>query len=260
MHADRMTSVPGVTAHIVGAAAALAVAASACRGPASGPPGDAEADYAAIELEQIEPAAPEGTPRTTVATAAVRRVPVFRIPQDRRPFVSLPRHGTFGEPRVFLVREELDGWLRVLLPMEPNGSEGWIRSADVELSEHPYRIRVDLGARRLTLFEEDDVVLRESVAVGMPGAPTPTGMFFTTVLARPDDTGGPYGRFAYGLSAYSEVYEEFAGGDGQVAIHGTNAPWLIGQAVSHGCIRMSNAAITRLARVVPLGTPVRIRP
>jgi len=44
-----------------------------------------------------------------------------------------------------------------------------------------------------------------------------------------------------------------------VAIHGTNAPWLIGQAVSHGCIRMNNAAITRLARVVPLGTPVRIR-
>jgi lipoprotein-anchoring transpeptidase ErfK/SrfK len=54
------------------------------------------------------------------------------------------------------------------------------------------------------------------------------------------------------------VYQEFAGGDGQVAIHGTNAPWLIGQAVSHGCIRMRNEAIARLARFLPLGTPVRV--
>jgi lipoprotein-anchoring transpeptidase ErfK/SrfK len=143
--------------------------------------------------------------------------------------------------------------------MEPNGSDGWIRARDVELSEHPYWIRVDLGSRRLTVFEDDRVVLREPVAVGTPQAPTPTGLFFTTVLARPDDPGGPYGRAALGLSAYSEVYEEFAGGDGQVAIHGTNAPWLIGQAVSHGCVRMDNEAITRLARLVPMGTPVLIR-
>jgi len=264
-----MTTVPRIKARMIGAAAALAVVASACGGSPPALPGDAEADYAAVDLAPVAPPEPVarqgnlvGEPvkrqGNLVAEAAVTRVPVFRQPRAGDPFVRLERQGIFGEPRVFLVQEERGDWLRALLPMEPNGSEGWIRARDVTLSDHSYRIRVDLTARRLTVFEDDRVVLRETVAVGMPGSPTPTGLFFTTVLAKPDDPSGPYGRFAYGLSAYSEVYEEFAGGDGQVAIHGTNAPSLIGQAVSHGCIRMENPAITRLARLVPLGTPVRI--
>lgn len=240
-----------------------AVIAASCGG-SSVSPGDTEADYAAVDLAAVRPPAPIVAevvePRTSlVAEAAVPRVPVFREPDAREPFLRLERQGAFGEPRVFLVQQERDEWLQTLLPMEPNGSEGWIRARDVTLSEHTYRIRVDLSGRRLTVYEGDRIALRETVAVGQPNAPTPTGLFFTTVLVKPDDPSGPYGRYAYGLSAYSEVYEEFAGGPGQVAIHGTNAPSLIGQAVSHGCIRMENPAITRLARTVPLGTPVRIR-
>jgi hypothetical protein len=247
---------------LVGAVLAV-VTATSCGGSPPALPGDAEADYAAVDLASVPPPTSmpveDVEPRTSVvAEAAVPRVPVFPRPDAREPFVRLDREGGFGEPRVFLVREERDGWLRALLPMEPNGSMGWLRARDVTLSDHTYRIRVDLGTRRLTVFDAGRVVLREAVAVGQPGAPTPTGLFFTTVLVEPDDPSGPYGRYAYGLSAYSEVYDEFAGGDGQVAIHGTNAPSLIGQAVSHGCIRMENPAITRLARTVPLGTPVRI--
>jgi lipoprotein-anchoring transpeptidase ErfK/SrfK len=44
-----------------------------------------------------------------------------------------------------------------------------------------------------------------------------------------------------------------------VAIHGTSEPELIGQAVSHGCIRMRNADIRRLSGMVSGGTPVNIR-
>lgn len=233
----------------------LAVVAG-CRGPA--PPGDAEGDYAAVHLEAVQAAPAAGTPDTLVAEAATRHVPVFRRPGADHSFVSFARHGPFGQPRVFLVRHVRDEWLHVLLPMRPNGADGWIRARDVDLAQDPYRIEVDLGRRRLTVFDGEEAIMREPVAVGMAGAPTPIGLFFTTVLARPDDPSGPYGRFAFGLSAYSEVYREFAGGDGQVAIHGTNAPWLIGQAVSHGCIRMRNEAVSRLARFLPLGTPVRI--
>jgi L,D-transpeptidase catalytic domain len=266
MEVGTMCEVPRIVARVVPTLAAVAVVASACGGTPPALPGDAEADYAAVELAQVlppEPVArvlPEPVDRrdSLVATAAVARVPVFRQPGGEEPFVRLDRRGVFGEPRVFLVQAEREGWLRALLPMEPNGSEGWIRTRDVTLSEHPYRIRVDLSARRLTVLDAGRTVLREPVAVGRAGTPTPAGLFFTTVLAEPDDPSGPYGRFAYGLSAYSEVYEQFAGGDGQVAIHGTNAPHLIGQAVSHGCIRMENSAVTRLARLVPLGTPVRI--
>jgi L,D-transpeptidase-like protein len=186
------------------ALSALALAVSVgCRGPSPAPPGDAERDYEAIDLQAIEAAPTSGMSEALVAQAAVRRVPVFRQPGSDRPFVSFDRRGAFAQPRVFLVRHVREDWLHVLLPMRPNGADGWIRARDVDLAQDPYRVEIDLGRRRLAVFEGDDVIMREPVAVGMPGAPTPTGLFFTTVLARPDDPTGPYGRFAYGLSAYS---------------------------------------------------------
>ena len=81
---------------------------------------------------------------------------------------------------------------------------------------------------------------------------------------RPGRADGAVGRcrcalpFALGLSAHSNVYSSFEGGDGQVGIHGTNLPQAIGQDVSHGCVRVRNAVISRLARTLPLGTPVVI--
>jgi L,D-transpeptidase catalytic domain len=223
--------------------------------------GDLESDYAAVRLQAAQP--PEAPVRSdrswsVVARAIVARIPAFRSPGAERPFATFRHPSPFGSPRVFLVRKSRGRWLQALLPMRPNGAAGWIRSRDVHLFEHPYRIHVDLGERRLTVTRGGREITHERVAVGTPGTPTPTGLFYTTVLAKPDGTTGPYGPFAYGLSAYSEVYQEFAGGDGQVAIHGTNTPWLLGQAVSHGCVRMSNGAISRLRRTLPLGTPVRI--
>jgi lipoprotein-anchoring transpeptidase ErfK/SrfK len=238
----------------------VVLALAACSSPPEATlPGDAEADYARIDLTATEPAPPDDAGgETLVAEANGVRVAVFRHPNADRRWTSFKRVGAFGTPPVFLVEESRDDWLRVLLPMEPNGSEGWIRGRDVKLNSHSFRIEVDLSARRLTAYRDDEVLLRETVAVGKPSTPTPTGRFFTTVLVKPDDPSGVYGPFAWGLSAYSEALETFAGGDGQVAIHGTNAPWFIGDAVSHGCIRIRNEAIRKLARLLPLGTPVDI--
>lgn len=221
-------------------------------------PGDAEPDYAAVDLLAEPPPAVSSSEGSTVAEAMGARVEVFRRPGQAQPWTSLRNPGPFNTNRVFLVRGSREGWLRVLLPIEPNGSEGWIRDRQVQLWEHSFRIEVDITDRRLTAFRGDRILLREPVAVGTDATPTPTGLFFTTVLARPNDPSGPYGPFAYGLSGHSEVLDTFAGGDGQVGIHGTNNPWSIGQAVSHGCIRLRNEAITRLARILPLGTPVRV--
>jgi L,D-transpeptidase catalytic domain len=222
------------------------------------PPGDREADYAAVDLAAVEPAQPSAEPGALVAEATGARIRIYRHAGDTEAWTSLRNPGPFRAPRVFLVRETREDWLRALLPMEPNGSEGWLRADDVRLTGHPFRIEIDVDARRLTVYRGQRVILREPAAVGTASTPTPTGRFFTTVLARPDDPSGPYGPFAFGLSAYSEVLDTFAGGDGQVAIHGTNNPWTIGQAVSHGCVRLPNRAITKLARLLPLGTPVRI--
>lgn len=95
------------------------------------------------------------------------------------------------------------------------------------------------------------------MAVGSVDDPTPSGRFYVTDRVRPPDPGGSYGAFALGLSAHSPTLSEFGSGDGQIGIHGTNEPGSIGQAVSHGCIRVPADVVPLLARI-PLGTPVMI--
>ena len=247
-------------ARSLAATAVLATAAMACAGnPSLAPRAGSEEVPEATQLSPAPPASEsEAKDDPFVATAVVQEVEVFRTPEARRSFTSFEHPGAFGTPRVFLVREYADDWLRVLLPMRPNGSEGWVRADDVELARNPYRIEVDLSEFRLWVYKNDRTVLESSAAVGTGGTPTPTGLFFTTILAKPSDPASPYGKYAYGLSGYSEVLNTFAGGDGQIAIHGTNQPSLIGTAVSHGCIRVDNRIITKIARLIPLGTPVRI--
>jgi lipoprotein-anchoring transpeptidase ErfK/SrfK len=163
-----------------------------------------------------------------------------------------------GYREVFLVDTVRPGWLRVYLPMRPNGSTGWVRRADVELRESTLRVVVDLSANRLSVRDGGEVVMRQAVAAGTGGTPTPTGRFYARMLAETPPSSA-YGPYIFALSAYSEVLLTFGGGDGMVGIHGTNDPSSIGQDVSHGCIRMRNAAIRRLARLLPLGAPVLIR-
>jgi lipoprotein-anchoring transpeptidase ErfK/SrfK len=161
-------------------------------------------------------------------------------------------------PLVFLVREVHPGWLRVLLPVRPNGSSGWIHADDVRLSHHEYRIVVALGAHTITVYRGTSVINREPVGVGRKNTPTPGGTYYTKELLRPPDPNGAYGPYAYGLSGYSTVLTSFNGGDGVIGIHGTNDPASLGRDVSHGCIRMSNTGITKLAKILPLGVPVQI--
>ncbi|HEV3400835.1 MAG TPA: L,D-transpeptidase, partial [Acidimicrobiales bacterium] len=139
-----------------------------------------------------------------------------------------------------------------------NGATGWLRASDVTLSEHDWRIEVALGAHRLTVWKGNEVVREETVAVGMPKAPTPTGDYYLTELLDTGDPRGPYGPWAFGLSAFSDVHTSFAGGPGQVGLHGTNEPAKLGRDVSQGCIRVTNEAITALAAELPVGSPISI--
>ena len=202
---------------------------------------------------------------STVAEATVPRVPVFDAPGAAAPARTLSHPQPSGAPLVFLVREEQPAWLKVLLPVRPNGSQGWIRRSEVKLYRHDYRILVELAAHQITVFKGNQVFLREPIGVGTRDTPTPGGLYYTKELIEPTDERGryipqgPYGTYAYGLSGFSNVLTSFAGGDGVIGIHGTNDPSAIGRDVSAGCIRMSNAGITRLAKVLPLGVPVEIR-
>jgi lipoprotein-anchoring transpeptidase ErfK/SrfK len=160
---------------------------------------------------------------------------------------------------MFLVERRRERWLTVRLPSRPNLSTGWLRAADVELTATPYRIEVRLRRHRLIMWHGEKRVLRATNAKGNAVSPTPIGRYYVTDLLRPPDPDGVYGPYALGLSAHSPVYTSFAGGNGQVGIHGTNRPSVLGSDVSAGCIRVRNRVITRLAKRVPLGTPVEIR-
>jgi lipoprotein-anchoring transpeptidase ErfK/SrfK len=197
---------------------------------------------------------------SVVAQAAHRSVPVYRSPQALLPFRVLASPNRDGVPLVFLLKSRGDGWEQVYLPIRPNGATGWVRDRDVRLALDPYRVVVSLGAHTLTVLRAGRVIDREQAGVGRTVLPTPRGVYFITELLRQPAPGGPYGPFAFGLSAHSNVLYSFGGGPGQIGIHGTNEPWALGSNVSHGCIRISNAGIEKLARLLPLGTPVFIRP
>ena len=169
----------------------------------------------------------------------------------------------FGSPTVLLVTDngagDESGWLEVLLPGRPNGAIGWVRSDAVDLREVDLAVSIDLAERELVLLDGDEPVWTTATAIGDADHPTPTGRFYVTDKLETGNPGGAYGPYALGLSARSEVLTEFAGGDGQIGIHGTNVPGSIGRAASHGCLRIDNALVTQLADLLPLGTPVTIR-
>jgi lipoprotein-anchoring transpeptidase ErfK/SrfK len=163
-------------------------------------------------------------------------------------------------PRVVLalgVRRAADGtpvWYRVSLPGRPNGRTGWVPAASLEVEPVRREIVIDRSERRLELRGAGKVLLRTTVAVGATGMETPLGTFYVVAKFRP--TAPILGAYAFETSAYSKL-SDWPGG-GIVGIHGTNMPWLLGQAVSHGCVRVENAAILRLRDLAPVGTPIRI--
>jgi lipoprotein-anchoring transpeptidase ErfK/SrfK len=196
---------------------------------------------------------------TTVAQAVVPKVPVYSAPKDGLPVAqTLGNPRPLGGPLAMVVLDQQPGWLNVSLPVRPNESSGWVKSSDFSLSQHSFRIAIELAAHRITVYNGYSIVDQEPVGVGTSATPTAGGIFYTADEVQVVPPTGPYGPYAFGLSGFSNVLTSFGGGPGQLAIHGTNQPQFIGQDVSHGCIRMSNAGITKLAHMLPLGVPVAI--
>ena len=149
-------------------------------------------------------------------------------------------------------------WLHVRLPGRPTGHTGWVLADRTRPTSTGWHISVDLSARRVTVHRDGHTARRFRAVVGAPSTPTPRGRFFVeeAVATALGHAGGP---FALALSARSAVLQEFDGGPGQIAIHGTaNLGDPLGTAASHGCVRLGTRAITWLARRVGAGTPVTV--
>lgn len=149
-------------------------------------------------------------------------------------------------------------WLLVRLPGRPNGHTGWIQAADVRIEQMQWHVVVSTWLRRLSVYRAGRFVRSFSVIVGKPSTPTPRGEFFVEEHV-PLGARAPGAPLALALSARSSVLQEFDGGPGQIAIHGIdNIGGTLGTAVSHGCIRVSTAAVRWLAARIAAGTPVTI--
>jgi lipoprotein-anchoring transpeptidase ErfK/SrfK len=212
-------------------------------------------------LPQASASAPAPSPGPDfpayAATVTGDRIAVRNGPAGRETSV-LDNPLPSGAPLTFLLVQDQGEWLEVLLPVRPNGSTGWIRSAEVLVEGVPFRLDVRTADHALDLYEGDRLVRTYPIGIGKQDTPTPGGTFFLKELLQPPDANGTYGPYAYGLSGFSTTLETFAGADAVIGLHGTDDPGSIGKDVSSGCIRLHNADITELAQLLPLGTPVRI--
>lgn len=259
---------------VLGAAGAVVVIAATIIGFVAFRSG-ANDDRPTVSKKKLSPdvsVAPTLVPSTTlppgvslIAEATVPQIGVYDAPGAAAPARALENpwllNGEADKPiaQVFLVEEQRqDGWVRVLLPERPNGSSGWVRASDVKITQNPYRLQVNLGAHEIKVFQGTNEIYKGNVAIGKAETPTPIGKYYIRVLLQTPDPNSVYGPFAYGLSAHSEVLTEFNGGDGETGVHGNNDASVLGKSVTAGCIRMDNEQITKLSKVLPLGTPVEI--
>jgi lipoprotein-anchoring transpeptidase ErfK/SrfK len=189
---------------------------------------------------------------------------VYRSPRTSAPRVASgpARTPITGEQTTLPVVGHAAGlrrqWLKVMLPGRPNSSTGWIeRGGTTELTTG-WHIFVSTPSRRVWVYLHGRLSRTFSAVVGKPSTPTPSGKFFVqeTVIMPPTAAGGP---FALALSARSNVFQEFDGGPGQIGIHGRDLlGGTLGQAQSHGCIRLGTSAISWLAARIGPGVPVTI--
>jgi lipoprotein-anchoring transpeptidase ErfK/SrfK len=170
---------------------------------------------------------------------------------------GLPNPTHENVPLTFSIEEREGDRYHVRLPIRPNGSMAWIDVDQVQVHFVDKHIVVDISDRRLTLFDGEQKLMDESVAVGSEATPTPLGDFYVDISL--PDPGGPYGDHMLSVAGFSDVLTDFGGGIGQIAIHGWSDPSVMGQAVSNGCVRLPNGTITHLAEQTSVGTPVHIQ-
>lgn len=220
---------------------------------------------AASLTAQAAPAGTTAVPRTQELAIFVHGQTAMSKPDERssrRAWVERKRPITEGRTVLPVIghRTGANGvrWLQVRLPGRPHNSTGWIRKARTRQSATSWRVVVDLSERRLSVYRRGRLVRTFSSIIGTTATPTPRGQHFVeeTVALTQRHVGGPY---ALALSARSYVLQEFAGGPGQIAVHGVwNVGGTMGTAASHGCVRLDTAAITWIGQRIGPGVPVTV--
>lgn len=153
------------------------------------------------------------------------------------------------------------------VPPTLQNTSRWMRSLTISNSTESdtVRLEVQLKQRRVILYYGNTRVRDYPIAIGQSGWETPTGRFrvlhmqerpdwihpLTNQLISNEDLRNPLGRYWIGF---------WTDGTNWVGFHGTPKPSSVGQALSHGCLRMHDADIDELYYQVSTGTPVTVKP
>lgn len=197
----------------------------------------------------------------SVALSPTKLLDVYRRPGAVEPRYAFDIANPWHQRVPMLVEQrarddEGEKWLRVQLPIAPNGTSGWVRGDEVDVHPRRHLLVVDLSRRTISHFVQGELADRFLVGIGRPDAPSARGTFFVWAKVPQADPGGPYGSFVLGLSGMAPISEWT--GTGRMAVHGTVDASDRGRRISAGCIRVYNPELDTL-RSVPLGTPVVIR-
>jgi lipoprotein-anchoring transpeptidase ErfK/SrfK len=234
--------------------------------------------FAALALQALAPgtaAGAEAQRNVIAAPSRTRGATLARIilPTEAR---TLPGAGhrrwrvrtqtaVSGQQQVLLVLGSAthDGlrWLKVLLPIRPDGSTGWIPGRDVILAHTSWWITVDKRTRTVAVYTRGRRLKMFKAVIGKRSTPTPDGLAAVYEVDRQAQRGGFLGTWALPLTILSHALKRFDGGPGRVALHGRGGLSLrdpLGSARSHGCVRLSDGAVGWLAHRIRRGTPVLI--
>jgi lipoprotein-anchoring transpeptidase ErfK/SrfK len=214
-----------------------------------------QAPSPAAKTAKTGPAVPGGP---GVLVALLNHPTALRATPSGPTIAKLGLRTQFGSPAAFWVVRRVPGWLGVMSSQAGNNRVAWIAQSSASLNRVPWELQVSLGAKKLTVLEDGKAVERYTVAVGVSGAPTPTGRFAVTDRLLTGDPSGPYGCCILALSAHSpHAIQGWTGGT-RIAVHSTPETSSIGQAASHGCVRVTLPEGRWLLDHIPLGTPTLI--
>ncbi len=263
----RLASMSHRRAVLGGAAAALLALAVAGCGADVEPSQDGTPAATTPTLSaRPTPAAPAARPKPPAARASklrpplafhVRRRTMLRTSPNGRMVARMQTKTGFKSPTILAVAARKPGWVLVRTSLEHH-HVGWLPLSAGALFSQPRTIVIDLSRRTLTVFHRGKLTDRYKVAVGTDATPTPRGKFAVTDRLRTGDAGSDYGCCILALNAHQPKIAQGWGGGDRVAIHATPHTWTLGHAVSHGCVRSTNAALRQLMAHVRIGTPVTI--
>ena len=203
---------------------------------------------------------PSTVPPSTVLATVLRNVPRYASP-GQLASGTVPA-SWYERPSVLPVVATSPGWVQVRLAQRPNGSTAWLPDSDVTLGRTPYRIVVNDITTQLALYDNGRLVFSAPAGVGTTEDPTPAGEYFVAFDEQPPQPNGGYGPFIIVTSAHSPAIADWEGsGDAVIGIHGPLGDdteiGTSGAQISHGCIRLHDQALERLAEVPP-GTPIDV--